>query len=52
MLKQTTTDGGRRVFQNKSVFLHSTEKEFMCVCSKTTSSIPSDVDRLSLEGHV
>ena len=52
MLKQTTIDGERRVFQNKSVFLHTAEKEFLCVCSKTTSSIPSVVDRLSLEGHV
>ena len=38
VLKQRKIDGERRVFQDKwtesrSVFLHSTEKEFLCVLS-------------------
>ena len=30
-LKQRKVDGERRVFQDRSVGLHSTEKEFLCV---------------------
>ena len=31
VLKQRKIDGERRVFQKRSVGLHSTEKEFLCV---------------------
>ena len=31
VLKQRKVDGERRVFQDRSVCLHSTEKEFLCV---------------------
>ena len=30
-LKQRKIDGERRVFQDRSVILHNTEKEFLCV---------------------
>ena len=31
MLKQSKIDGERRVFQERSVCLHNTEKSFLCV---------------------
>ena len=31
MLKQSKIDGERRIFQDRSVCLHNTEKSFLCV---------------------
>ena len=51
VLKQRKIDGERRVFQDKLTdqYFFIAHKRNSCglVCSETTSSIPSDVDRLA-----
>ena len=52
MLKQSKIDGERRVFQDRSVCLHNTEKSFLCVrFARKQHRVFLQYYRLVPEGH-